>query len=177
MSSNSSPDIQLSGPGIVEQHCIFTIRDNDVYLSPLNENSRTRVNGTLISEETLLHHSDRVVIGLNHFFRINCPNKSTKRNNNENDDEEIDYAIAQEEVLRNDNNTYFQSAAFDLQNNNRFEGENFKIAINKLQERLIRANTFVREANVLSKEMNKQTQFNVTLQISPSNLKLARNVN
>ena len=193
MNSNSQLDIQLSGLGIVDQHCVFIIKENDVYIRPLNDNARTRVNGTLINEETLLHHSDRILIGLNHFFRINCPNKALRReslnvedfnSNYEGGEEEyedsIDYAVAQEEVLRNDNNTYFQSAAFDLQNNyKKFQGynsENFKIAITKLQERLIRANTFVREANVLSKEMNKQTQFNVTLQISPSNLKLDRNV-
>ena len=65
----------------------------------------------------------------------------------------------------------------NLQNNNKFDNdEKFKIAITKLQERLIKANIFVREANVLSKETNKQTQFSVTLQISPSNLKLNRNV-
>ncbi len=34
----------------------------------------------------------------------------------------------------------------------------------------------VREANEMSNEMNKQTLFNVTLQISPLNLKLNRNV-
>jgi kinesin family protein 13 len=45
-----------------------------------------------------------------------------------------------------------------------------------LQEELIKANMLVREANEMSNEMNKQTLFNVTLQISPLNLKLNRNV-
>jgi kinesin family protein 13 len=154
---------------------------------------RTRVNGTLITGETLLHHSDRIVLGLNHYFRINCPNKARKESINNNniedfneieEDDEVDYACAIQEVLINDNNNYFQKA-FDLQNNkydnhcnnnNSNKNDKFKIALNKLQEQLIRANTLVREANVLSKEMNKQTLFNVTLQISPLNLKLNRNV-
>ena len=31
------------------------------------------MNGFLITEETLLHNGDRIELGVNHFFRINCP--------------------------------------------------------------------------------------------------------
>ncbi len=109
------------------------------------------------------------MLGLNHYFRINCPNKARKEsidNNiedfNEKEEDEVDYACAIQEVLINDNN------------NNK--NDKVKIALNKLQEELIIANMLVREANVMSNEMNKQTLFNVTLQISPLNLQLNRNV-
>ncbi|RMX47546.1 hypothetical protein pdam_00019081 [Pocillopora damicornis] len=39
----------------------------------------TYVNGQLIVEETVLHHADRVVIGGDHFFRLNHPKEVKKR--------------------------------------------------------------------------------------------------
>lgn len=38
--SNMNLDIQLSGPGIADEHCIFEIKDNQVYLSPLSQSSK-----------------------------------------------------------------------------------------------------------------------------------------
>lgn len=50
------------------------------------------MNGKLIQGETVLHHGDRIVLGINHFFRLNCPlaNQSV---------ETIEFSRAQEEVL------------------------------------------------------------------------------
>ncbi|XP_015758599.1 PREDICTED: kinesin-like protein KIF14 [Acropora digitifera] len=49
-----------------------------VTISPLGD-AQTYVNGQLIVEETILHHSDRVVIGGDHFFRLNHPIEVKKR--------------------------------------------------------------------------------------------------
>ena len=85
--SPEDPDIQLSGVGIQNQHCIIEIHENDsnqsidlsstttictLTITPLN-GARTCVNGIEIKERTLLQNGDRLLWGSNHFFRINCP--------------------------------------------------------------------------------------------------------
>lgn len=65
-------DIQLLGPGIAAEHCAFYMKNNHVCLAPIKE-AKTHVNGKLISGETLLHHGDRIALGINHIFRLNCP--------------------------------------------------------------------------------------------------------
>ncbi|KAK7479091.1 hypothetical protein BaRGS_00029683, partial [Batillaria attramentaria] len=48
--------------------------------------------------------------------------------------------------------------------------KNFKQSLAKLREEVVKANALVREANFLSQEMGKQTEFHVTLQIPAANL-------
>ncbi|XP_031336617.1 kinesin-like protein KIF13B isoform X5 [Photinus pyralis] len=48
--------------------------------------------------------------------------------------------------------------------------EMFKRSIGQLKADILRANTLVKEANVLAEEVGKQTKFSVTLQIPPANL-------
>ncbi len=62
--------------------------------------NRTRVNGYLISEETLLHHGDRIELGVNHFFRLNCPRQEQSSLSPVQHITSLsDFKIAQEEVL------------------------------------------------------------------------------
>jgi len=71
-------DIQLSGIGIMPEHCIMEIdnEQNDLYIVPL-EGARCYVNGLVIKERTRLHNGDRLLWGNNHFFRVNCPKSLT----------------------------------------------------------------------------------------------------
>ncbi|XP_060705799.1 kinesin-like protein KIF13A isoform X4 [Hemiscyllium ocellatum] len=46
----------------------------------------------------------------------------------------------------------------------------FRHSLSKLREQIVKANAFVREANFLAEEMNKQTDYQVTLQIPAANL-------
>ncbi|CAF1304619.1 unnamed protein product, partial [Didymodactylos carnosus] len=56
-------DIELVGVGILSEHCVFEIRNqNQVYLTPLNK-SKTYVNGQLINNESHLHDGDRILCG------------------------------------------------------------------------------------------------------------------
>ncbi|XP_037926224.1 kinesin-like protein KIF13B isoform X3 [Hermetia illucens] len=48
--------------------------------------------------------------------------------------------------------------------------EMFKRSLKQLKTDIMRANSFVKEANFLAEEMGKQTKFSVTLQIPPANL-------
>ncbi|XP_062925963.1 kinesin-like protein KIF13A isoform X2 [Mobula hypostoma] len=50
----------------------------------------------------------------------------------------------------------------------------FRHSLAKLREQIVRANALVREANFLAEEMNKQTDYQVTLQIPAANLSANR---
>lgn len=52
----------------------------------------------------------------------------------------------------------------------------FKRSLKQLKTDIMRANSFVKEANFLAEEMGKQTKFSVTLQIPPANLSPNRKV-
>ncbi|XP_020858841.2 LOW QUALITY PROTEIN: kinesin-like protein KIF14 [Phascolarctos cinereus] len=69
---NSGHDIQLSGVLIADDHCIIENFGGTVSIIPLGD-AKTYVNGKHISESTILHHGDRVILGGDHYFRFNHP--------------------------------------------------------------------------------------------------------
>ncbi|XP_034560171.1 kinesin-like protein KIF14 isoform X2 [Notolabrus celidotus] len=72
LKSESRHDIQLTGALIADQHCIIKSIQGTVSITPM-ENAKTFVNGNLVSESTVLHHGDRVILGGDHYFRFNHP--------------------------------------------------------------------------------------------------------
>ncbi|XP_059197955.1 kinesin-like protein KIF14 [Centropristis striata] len=72
LQSESRHDIQLTGALIADQHCVITNIQGTVGITPM-ESAKTFVNGNLISESTVLHHGDRVILGGDHYFRFNHP--------------------------------------------------------------------------------------------------------
>lgn len=72
LKSDSVQDIQLTGALIADQHCVITNMQGTVSIIPMH-NAKTFVNGSLISESTVLHHGDRVILGGDHYFRFNHP--------------------------------------------------------------------------------------------------------
>lgn len=70
-------DIQLSGIGIQEEHCILEIdrEKGELYLIPL-DGAKNFVNGSVITDRTALRHGDRILFGNNHFFKVSCPRKN-----------------------------------------------------------------------------------------------------
>uniref|UniRef100_A0A3B3DVN8 Kinesin-like protein KIF14 n=1 Tax=Oryzias melastigma TaxID=30732 RepID=A0A3B3DVN8_ORYME len=69
---DSSHDIQLTGTLIADRHCVISNIHNTVSITPM-KNAKTFVNGNLITESTVLHHGDRVILGGDHYFRFNHP--------------------------------------------------------------------------------------------------------
>ncbi|NWR28225.1 KIF14 protein, partial [Tachuris rubrigastra] len=69
---NSKHDIQLSGVLIADDHCVIKNALGQVSIFPLRE-AKTYVNGKCISDPTVLHHGDRVILGGDHYFRFNHP--------------------------------------------------------------------------------------------------------
>ncbi|XP_056132828.1 kinesin-like protein KIF14 [Lampris incognitus] len=72
LKSESAHDIQLTGALIADQHCVISNINGTVDITPM-ESAKTFVNGHLISESTVLHHGDRVILGGDHYFRFNHP--------------------------------------------------------------------------------------------------------
>lgn len=65
-------DIQLCGPHILHEHCIFENRDGVVLLAPA-PGALCYVNGRAITEPVLLRTGNRVILGKHHVFRFNHP--------------------------------------------------------------------------------------------------------
>ena len=71
-SSTRCQDIQLTGVGIQDEHCILTIEDDSLFLEPV-AGARTLVNGKQATSKILVRDGDRILWGSNHFFRVNYP--------------------------------------------------------------------------------------------------------
>ncbi|VDM51755.1 unnamed protein product [Angiostrongylus costaricensis] len=69
--------IVLRGLGVMRRHARLSVVEDGVksrlYIEPLSSDGRLCVNGREIKEKTLLRHGNRLLIGMNHFFRVNCP--------------------------------------------------------------------------------------------------------
>ncbi|XP_069792215.1 kinesin-like protein KIF13B [Narcine bancroftii] len=249
--SDDSQDIQLCGMGILPEHCIIDISpERRVILTP-KQNTRTFVNGSLLTSPTQLHHGDRILWGNNHFFRINLPKAKPLQEDEGQDNsmkpssssEHLDgdgdtasngssennysFEFAQMEVTMKalGNNDAMQSVLQRLERQHQEEkrsaleqqrlmyereldqlrrrwrlspekhyrsmerlsfspsstqqrlrqwAEEREVMLNhslmKLQEQIAKANLYVREANYIAEEMEKKTEYQVTLQIPASNL-------
>lgn len=90
---DSNTDIALSGPLIKDHHC--TIENKAEGLTLVPGNGPCFINGVEVTERHALHHGDRLVIGGNHYFRVNNPDdphSSVKGS------EPADYCFAHEEI-------------------------------------------------------------------------------
>ncbi|XP_072369445.1 kinesin-like protein KIF13B isoform X2 [Scyliorhinus torazame] len=249
--SDDSQDIQLCGMGILPEHCIIDISPERLVILTPKQNSRTFVNGSLLSSHVQLHHGDRILWGNNHFFRINLP--KTKPKPAQEDDgqespmkqssssEQLDgdgdsasegssesnysYEFAQMEVTMKalGNNDAMQSVLQRLERQHEEEKRSaleqqrlmyereleqlrrrlspdkhyrsmerlsfgspstqqrlrqwteereamLNHSLMKLQEQIAKANHYVHEANYIAEEMEKKTEYQVTLQIPASSL-------
>ena len=68
-------DIQLKGLGIQPEHCVVEVVDPEVFITPLPA-ARTLVNGKIITERTKLSHGCQILLGINHFFQLDCPEQN-----------------------------------------------------------------------------------------------------
>ncbi|XP_016369521.1 kinesin-like protein KIF13A [Sinocyclocheilus rhinocerous] len=189
--ADTSQDIQLFGIGIQSEHCVLEVTsDGDVALTPA-DNARTCVNGTMVYSRVHLWHGDRILWGNNHFFRISLPKRKRRERMKEpehdsfveadvetasqaSSEQDYSYEFAQMEVMmkalgNNGTHLTFDTHIFLL-----CLDELFRQSLSRLREQVVRANTLVREANFLSEEMHKLTDYQVTLQIPATNLSANR---
>lgn len=76
--ANIPQDIQLCGPHILNEHCIFENREGLVFLAPAPE-ALCYVNGRVITEPIILRTGNRVILGKHHVFRFNHPGQPRER--------------------------------------------------------------------------------------------------
>ncbi|KAF1747585.1 hypothetical protein GCK72_024050 [Caenorhabditis remanei] len=259
MSSNDSSkkddekertSIVLRGLGIMRRHAKLTIDEYGgrmrLFVAPMSSECRICVNGKQITDRTLLRNGNRMLVGMNHFFKVNCPKVMDMEQSIMEDSTMFDYNDAWHEV--NDANPissavdqYMESVTLKHQEDKKaaleqqyeaFEKyiqsltaggftpstpmtpgfglptpittptglppfpfptnpkqsvkskffywaqrkeEMFAESLKRLKADVIHANALVREANMISKELNKkpkrQTTYDVTLQIPASNLR------
>uniref|UniRef100_A0A8R1HTD9 Kinesin motor domain-containing protein n=1 Tax=Caenorhabditis japonica TaxID=281687 RepID=A0A8R1HTD9_CAEJA len=242
--------IVLRGLGIMRRHAKMTVEEYGgrmrLFIAPLSSECRICVNGKQITEKTLLRNGNRLLVGMNHFFKVNCPKVVDMEQSIMEDSTLFDYNDAWHEV--NDANPissavdqYMESVTLKHQEDKKaaleqqyeaFEKyiqsltaggftpstpmtpgfglptpittptglppfpfptnpkqsvkskffywaqrkeEMFAESLKRLKADVIHANALVREANMISKELNKkpkrQTTYDVTLQIPASNLR------
>uniref|UniRef100_A0A915BGT0 Kinesin-like protein unc-104 n=1 Tax=Parascaris univalens TaxID=6257 RepID=A0A915BGT0_PARUN len=78
-------DIVLQGLGVHHKHALLQIvKEEDgqqrMYVEQIDERARICVNGHAISQRTPLRNGYRLLIGNNHFFRVNCPKEAIDMN-------------------------------------------------------------------------------------------------
>ena len=69
-SNRSSNSIQLLGPNILPRHCIITHSEGLITVTPCSREAETFVNGTRITETTILKHGMLVRFGKLHTFKF-----------------------------------------------------------------------------------------------------------
>ncbi|KAJ8687388.1 hypothetical protein QAD02_023182 [Eretmocerus hayati] len=76
--ANIPQDIQLSGPHILSEHCVFENHEGTITLIP-KKGSLIYVNGRAVTEPMILKTGSRVILGKNHVFRFNHPDQVRER--------------------------------------------------------------------------------------------------
>ncbi|EEB18127.1 conserved hypothetical protein [Pediculus humanus corporis] len=140
-------DIQLSGLGIQQEHCVIEIKDGSVVMTPFT-NARSYVNGASILSPTILHHGDRILWGNHHFFRVNCPKSKipVHVDDPQTPAQNLDYDFAREELMMNDlSNDPIQTAIARLE---RQHEEDKQVALEKQRQEYERQ--FQQLRNILS---------------------------
>ncbi|VDM97845.1 unnamed protein product [Thelazia callipaeda] len=73
-------DFVLQGLGVQQRHALLEIVEENgqqrLFIERIDEKARICVNGRLILERTRLRNGYRLLIGNNHFFRVNCPKET-----------------------------------------------------------------------------------------------------
>ena len=72
--ANIPQDIQLCGPHILSEHCVFENHEGLITLIP-KQGALIYVNRCAVTEPLLLKTGSRVILGKNHVFRFNHPDQ------------------------------------------------------------------------------------------------------
>ncbi|XP_043482612.1 kinesin-like protein unc-104 isoform X6 [Leptopilina heterotoma] len=102
--ANIPQDIQLCGPHILSEHCVFESHEGIVTLIP-RKGALIYVNGREVTESIILKTGSRVILGKNHVFRFNHPDQVRERREKSSpaetpgNGETVDWNFAQIELL------------------------------------------------------------------------------
>ncbi|KAK9306158.1 hypothetical protein QLX08_003054 [Tetragonisca angustula] len=102
--ANIPQDIQLCGPHILSEHCVFENHEGIITLIP-KKGALIYVNGREVTEPIVLKTGSRVILGRNHVFRFNHPDQVRERREKGSpaetpgNGETVDWNFAQIELL------------------------------------------------------------------------------
>ncbi|XP_061937788.1 kinesin-like protein unc-104 isoform X14 [Apis cerana] len=102
--ANIPQDIQLCGPHILSEHCVFENHEGIITLMP-KKGALIYVNGREVTEPVILKTGSRVILGKNHVFRFNHPDQVRERREKGSpvetpgNGETVDWNFAQIELL------------------------------------------------------------------------------
>ncbi|XP_024943108.1 kinesin-like protein unc-104 isoform X5 [Cephus cinctus] len=102
--ANIPQDIQLCGPYILSEHCVFENHEGVITLMP-KKGALIYVNGREVTEPIILKTGSRVILGKNHVFRFNHPDQVRERREKNSpaetpgNGETVDWNFAQIELL------------------------------------------------------------------------------
>ncbi|CAK9828306.1 Kinesin-like protein unc-104 [Anthophora retusa] len=102
--ANIPQDVQLCGPYILSEHCVFENHEGIITLMP-KKGALIYVNGREITEPVVLKTGSRVILGKNHVFRFNHPDQVRERREKGSpaetpgNGETVDWNFAQIELL------------------------------------------------------------------------------
>ena len=184
---SDAAEIKLSGLGIRSIHCKLIRTDKDLIIEPIS-GATTCINGREVTERSKIFHGDRILLGSNNFFRVNCPTTEEEKKQKL---PQFDWASAQSEVMMDeqDNNLFenmFTNLSKKFNDNTEDSREDnvmrwldqdasardtqFKKSVEKLKSGWIRASAMVRDANVVAIELERPIKYSITLQIPPEKL-------
>ena len=187
------PDIQLRGLGVNKLHCKIEVIGEECVISR-NGDSVVYVNGKGIFEPTRLYHGYRLLIGNNHWFRVNAPGGHAIPPDGDGDND-IDITSAKKELAMNDydliknemeeekdeairkvHSEYesliqeYKERLSDMPEAYNPPSELDSHSLIRLQEVVLYASGLVRTANQYSEALQKDVKFSVTLRINPTYL-------
>lgn len=102
--ANIPQDVQLCGPYILSEHCVFENHEGIITLMP-KKGALIYVNGREVTEPIILKTGSRVILGKNHVFRFNHPDQVRERREKGSpaetpgNGETVDWNFAQIELL------------------------------------------------------------------------------
>ena len=87
---------------IQQEHCVLLMENGQLFIEPLG-NAACFLNGSPVISRVLLYHGDRLLLGNNHFFRVNCPRLLSRTSNNGGQEQpphvQPDFNFAREELV------------------------------------------------------------------------------
>ncbi|KAG7259447.1 hypothetical protein CRUP_000659 [Coryphaenoides rupestris] len=158
---------------------------------------RTCVNGAVLSTPLQLHHGDRILWGNNHFFRWGQGSRHYVTSSSRTYEEEKRSALERQRLLYEQELEHLRkhlpleptatsspsppSSSSSPHPRIRRWSEDREAMISRgllrLREQIVRTKLLVQEASFLSEELNKKTEYLVTLQIPAANLDANRKRN
>ncbi|MEQ2191693.1 hypothetical protein XENOCAPTIV_001180 [Xenoophorus captivus] len=187
--ADTSQDIQLFGIGIQPEHCVLELcPEGDVTLMPIG-NARTCVNGAVVDSLVHLWHGDRILWGNNHFFRYESftviqmltvlEKQYLEEKRTALEEQRLMYEreleSLRQQLTPEKTQQYHRNSSERLSYPTHTPHGKLRLWTEE-REQVVKANTLVREANFLAEEMNKLTDYQVTLQIPAANLSANRKV-